>query len=218
MTKPAGEIIKERRKRKGWSQTVLGDMVGMSAATVHRVEHGEKVPTDQEALMIAGMLGIEHEEMLLACQKTRENQSGQIPKTSYKLQWDTAHPASYAGNVWIQIYPSPENRTLPHEFTIRWGVWERKGSITLEGDNTYQYLWHYKHNDGLGLPLYLTLNHPCYVVFGKGEPPDPVNVMEIHFGWRRVEPPPPHQLWQYCEHYVRWLIKSAIKKMRPRNR
>jgi len=204
MNKYVGEIIRETRKRKGLSQTVLGDLVGMSAATIHRIEHGEKIPTDAEITAIAEQLSINSTRLLEAALFTREQQPT-IPPTSYKTVWQTAHPSHYSGPVWIQITPLKENRKLIHQFQIRWNVWERMGEIMLTDDQKTIFLAHYKHNDGLGLPLFLTLSYPCYVVFGKGEPPD--KAMDINFQWVRFEPMPPNQLWLYVTHYIAWFFK-----------
>jgi transcriptional regulator with XRE-family HTH domain len=210
--KLAGELIRERRKRKGWSQTILGDLVGMSAATIHRIEHGEKIPTDQEAAMIAGLLGLEHQELLDACQAARAAHTGHVPRSSFRTQWDTAHPASYAGAVWIQLYPAPETRLQEHQFTLRWGVWERTGSACFAEHQDSLVLRHYKHNDDLGLPLFLTLSHPCYAVFGKGDPPEGVPSVDINAHWRRVEPPEPGQVWRFVRHFAAWYLKRLFKR------
>lgn len=208
MSLSPGELIKERRRRKGWSQTVLGDLVGMSAATIHRIEHGERIPIDQEANLIAETLGIDHAILLEACHNTHPY----LPGSSFKTRWDTAHPASYSGPVWIQVMPRTETALLPHEFKLRWGVWERRGVLNFDTGQTSIYLLHYKHNDGLGLPLFMSLTYPCYVVFGKGEVSEPIT-MDINSGWRRVEPPEPHQLWRYFKHYAGWyLAKLAGRK------
>ncbi len=209
MTKLVGDLIKERRKRKGWSQTVLGDFSGMSAATIHRIEHGEKIPTDQEASIIAGFLGIDHEVMLQACQDAH-NQQPQLPQTAYKTDWQTAHPATYSGKVWIQITPQPGLHNEGHSFTLRWGVWERKGEFTVPVNQDKIFLAHYKHNDGLGLPLFLTLSHPCYVVFGKTDLLD--EAIDINFHWHRVEPPPPDRMWQFIKNYIQWFWKRLTGK------
>jgi len=209
MTKLAGELIRERRKRKGWSQTVLGDFVGMSAATIHRIEHGEKIPTDQEATLIADALGIEANLMSEACQLSREKQPT-IPQSAYKEMWKTAHPATYSGPVWIQISPLAENRTEEHHFTLRWGVWERRGNFILSDGQDKIFLSHYKHNDGLGLPLFLNLSHPCYVVFGKDD--IVADMIDINFHWRRVEPPEPGQMLRFTIHYLKWFGRRILGK------
>lgn len=208
MSKFIGEIIKDYRKRKGLSQTVLGDLVGMSAATIHRIEHGEKIPTDAEATLLAEQLGVSTGTILDACQTTREQQPS-LPQSSFKTNWQIAHPATYSGPVWIQITPYKESRSVTHHFKIRWNVWERTGTLTFDADYESIYLEHYKHNDGLGMPLFLTLSHPCYVVFGRGEPPE--QAIDINFQWIRVEPPPPDQLWRYLVHYVGWFYKRLTQ-------
>jgi len=207
MSKSPGDLIKERRRRKGWSQTVLGDLLGMSAATIHRIEHDEKIPDDHEAILIAETLGIETTVLLDACHSPQPH----LPKSSFKTQWDTAHPASYSGPVWVQVLPQAETRHLAHEFTLRWGVWERKGVLNFNEEQASVYLLHYKHNDGLGLPLFITLNYPSYVVFGKGEVYGE-KTLDINFGWRRTEPPEPNQLWRYLSHYMRWYLRNLLQR------
>lgn len=207
MSKPLGELIKERRRRKGWSQTVFGDFVGMSAATIHRIEHSEKIPTDQETALMAETLGIELTVLLEACHTSQP----QIPKSSFKTQWETAHPASYSGPVWIQVVPHAETRHLIHEFSLRWGIWERKDILSFSEEQASVYLLHYKHNDGLGLPLFMTLSQSCYVVFGKGEVNNEKTI-DINFGWRRIEPPEPNQLWRYTKHYINWYLRKLMQR------
>jgi transcriptional regulator with XRE-family HTH domain len=56
-----GEIIRNRREKKGVSQQILGELVGMSAATISRIEKGKKIPTDGEAEIIAEALKLEIE-------------------------------------------------------------------------------------------------------------------------------------------------------------
>lgn len=212
----AGYIIRERRKRKGWSQTVLGDMVGMSAATIHRIEHGEKIPTDDEASMIAGMLGLNHEQLLESCVADRErisNQSSALPKSAYQVQWDYAHPANYSGYVWIQLVPAPETKHLPHDITLVWGHWQRTFTIRFEEDSLY--LVHYKFNDGEGLPLFLTSSQPCYAVFGKDKPPSEALIMDIASGWQRTEPMPFSQLRTLIGDYLRFYLRQWLRLNRP---
>ena len=208
----AGDIIRERRIRKGWSQTVLAELVGLSAEMIQRIEYGERIPTEGEANMIAGMLGIEHADLLAAFNAARRNPNEAVPQSSYQMKWDTAHPASYAGEVWIQVYPATETRHLQHEFTLEWGVWARTGTIQFAKEQPYIYLAHYKHNDGLGLPLFLTLSQPCYVVFGRGVPSHDGLVIDINRGWRRTEPPPPGQFFRYVWHFGKWYIKYLLRR------
>ena len=201
-----GEIVKEKRKRKGWSQTVLGDFAGMSAATVHRIEYGEKIPTDQEAELLATALGLDVQATIEACENSKTH-NNHPPKSSYKTEWDYAHPASYAGRVWIQLYPQTENRHLPHEYQLRWGAWEHRGTLVFS-DQEHLSLQHYKYNDGAGKPLFLTLSHPCYAVVGRDSAPDqPPH--DITFGWQRVEPYMPGQMARLLWVYIQRLLHRS---------
>lgn len=195
-----GSIIREKRKRKGWSQTVLGDLVGMSAATIHRIEHGERFPTDQELVLFADVLGIDSAQLTqYVTEDCQKHQPAGIPETSYQTQWDYAHPADYAGRVWIQIHPKTKPPTTL-DVHIRWGAWQYHDTHTLENMKSIIF-WHYKFNDGQGLPITITLSHPCYVVFGKDKPPDK-NVIDIIHQWQRVEPMSIFQLLRYLINFI----------------
>lgn len=198
---PFHEVIKEKRRRRGLSQTVLGDLVGMSAATVHRIEYGEKIPTDGEAEMLAGALGLDALALVTACAAARV-QNRQLPRTSYKQEWDYAHPASYAGRVWVQVHPQPNNRSLPHEYTLRWGPWLYRGRLDFAGRKSLS-LSHYKFNDGEGRPLIFSITPACYVVFGKDAAPDQPPIDIVH-GWQRAQPHSPGQALRFAASYL-WM-------------
>lgn len=215
MSNQAGELIREKRKRKGWSQTVLGDFVGMSAATVHRIEHGERMPTDQEVQLLANTLGLDDALLLDTFVKDRHTRQNQLPHSAFKAQWDYAHPAIYTGKVWIQVLPASDHWHEPLRYRLRWGVWEKSGELTFDAADNRLSLVHYKHNDGLGLPLFLELSYPCYVVFGKDEPPDQCQ-QDIHSGWRRVEPVPPGQSLRFAADFIRQSVALFLRKLTGR--
>lgn len=210
MTNQAGEMIREKRKRKGWSQTILGDFVGMSAATIHRIEHGEKFPTDSEVNLIAGMLGLDCNQLQTAFEQDHQNRKQRLPESAYRTEWDYAHPAIYAGKVWIQIYPQPAHKTEQVTYTLRWGPWQKTGTLNFNGAERLSLIY-YKHNDQQGLPQFLSLSAPCYVVFGKDEPPDQ-NPIPIYFGWQRVEPYPPRLIMRFAWDFVRQSLRLIFSR------
>lgn len=206
-----GTVIKEKRKRKGWSQTVLGDLVGMSAATIHRIEHGERLPTDTELELFAETLSLDISQLSqFVTEDSQKSKDNIVPATSYLTQWDYAHPADYAGRVWIQIYPKATSAN-PLDIHIRWGAWQHTGSYLISGSNSLT-LWHYKFNDGLGLPLTVTLSEACYVVFGKDSPPDKP-VIDIIHQWQRIEPMTLFQTIRYLFNFIRVYITWRIQHL-----
>jgi hypothetical protein len=103
----------------------------------------------------------------------------------FKPHWSFCHPASYWGQVWIQVVPRPENRTMVHRYVVGWGDWVCDDVLDLEGLASAT-LVHAKCNDGLSVPLLFDVTPPCYVVFGQGDPPaEPV--YDINDRWTRVD-------------------------------
>lgn len=202
-----GDLIREKRKRKGWSQTVLGDFVGMSTATIHRIEYGEKIPTDAELILFADALSLELQTLSDACEETRKiRPTRKLPDLAYKTDWRFAHPSTYSGPVWIQVKPLPENYDEPHHYSIRWGAWKYEGQLQFN-DHQSLYLLHYKHNDGEGLPIVFQISEPCYVVFGK-ETYSEQTIIDITLGWERIAPYSLVQLWKLTLSHLFLRLKS----------
>ena len=214
-----GDLIRDKRKRKGWSQTVLGDFVGMSAATVHRIEHGQRIPTDQEASMIAGMLNLDAAELIELFNQVRNqppSKGSVVPETSFRIAWEYAHPANYAGRVWIEVYPQPQTRHLPHELTLRWGPYEYRMTLQFADQQEFISLLHFKSNDNEGLPILAQVSHPSYLVFGKEAPPVTPN-FTLYTGWRRVEPYDARQVLRFAGHFLRSLPGMLWAQLRQRS-
>jgi len=211
-----GIVLKEKRKRKGWSQTILGDLVGMSAATIHRIEHGEKIPIDDELKLFADILGLDISELVQFANEDRQAiRNTIVPATSYHSQWEYAHPADYAGRVWIQIYPQTGFTTDTLDINIQWGAWQYQGTHRI-ADHKSVVLSHYKFNDGQGLPLIIHLSQPCYVVFGKDIAPDKP-VIDIINQWQRIQPMGLLQLIRFLISFVSIYIKWHVQHIGNRN-
>lgn len=194
-----GTLIKEKRKRKGWSQTVLGDLIGMSTATIHRIEHGEKIPTDDELNLFADTLALDVDQLLESANLDRTTLKDKfVPATSYQSRWEFAHPADYSGRVWVQIYPQTKSEK-PLGITIRWGAWQYQANHTISAKSLT--LSHYKFNDGEGIPLIVELTEPCYVVFGKDKSPDKP-VIDIINQWQRIKPMTIGQMIGFVTNFV----------------
>ena len=102
----------------------------------------------------------------------------------FKTNWSFSHPASYSGQVWIQVVAQPENRSLAHHCFIHWGPWESNIVLNLGGRESAT-LVHIKRDDGLSVPIIVEISPPCHVVFGEGDPPaGPVD--DINLSYTRV--------------------------------
>lgn len=97
----------------------------------------------------------------------------------YKTEWEHCHPASHTGKVWIQIHP--QERYSEHYYQISWGPWNCEGVLKFTGQPNLT-LWHMKGSDGLSIPIFLKISPPCYILFGKGEPPEPN--LDINRDWK----------------------------------
>lgn len=58
-----GAKIREWRRKQGLTLEVLGDLIGVSKATMHRIEKGKKIPTDKEIENIAEALDLKPERL-----------------------------------------------------------------------------------------------------------------------------------------------------------
>ena len=210
-----GTTIKDKRKRKGWSQTILGDLVGMSAATIHRIEHGERIPIDDELKLFSDTLDLELSKLIdFATEDRLSNKNTIVPATSYQTHWEYAHPAEYAGRVWIQIYPQAKSLSDGIHIQAQWGDWQYQSILDISNHKSIV-LSHYKFNDGQGLPLIFQLSQPCYVVFGKETPPD-IHTIDIINQWHRIHPLSLPQTLRFIINFVvtftTWHIKNIFKR------
>jgi len=101
----------------------------------------------------------------------------------FKTQWTFLHPASYSGQVWVQMEPKLENRDKAHEYTIRWGTWEYSSVLNFKDRKTINLL-HTKRADGSSIPIVFNISPACDVKFGQGKVAG--YSQDINFGWKQV--------------------------------
>jgi hypothetical protein len=103
----------------------------------------------------------------------------------FKQVWDFNHPEEYVGAIWIKMRALPEYSGRRHSFTIKWGPWTRGGSQVLLHDRAIA-LVHSKGNDGLSLPIRMTVDPECNISFGQGNP-GPIYCKDLNPWWTQFE-------------------------------
>jgi hypothetical protein len=86
-----------------------------------------------------------------------------LKDTGYKCRWSFCHPASYSGQVWIQVVPKFKNHARPHHYTVRWGPWEFSSALNVGRLESVRFS-HMKGHDGLSIPIFFDISPPCSVV------------------------------------------------------
>ncbi|HDR4587794.1 TPA: helix-turn-helix transcriptional regulator [Bacillus cytotoxicus] len=62
------QVIKEKRKNKGWTQLILAKQSGVPQPTISQIERGERIsPSYQSIIKIAKALEITIEELEASC-------------------------------------------------------------------------------------------------------------------------------------------------------
>ena len=58
-TKSFGDVIKERRKKLGYTQKYISDVTGISASFISDLENGKSTTEIGKAIYLANLLGID---------------------------------------------------------------------------------------------------------------------------------------------------------------
>lgn len=88
----------------------------------------------------------------------------------YRGRWTFSHEKAYAGEVWVQLIPKPENRQRAHEYKIRWGPCRYRSEWDFNGHRSVTLL-HMKDSPLHSIPLYIDVSPPCHVRVGHGDRP-----------------------------------------------
>lgn len=59
-----GEVVKELRSKKGWTQKILSDITGMAVANISNIESGRSNLGEERAILLAEALGVKPEFIL----------------------------------------------------------------------------------------------------------------------------------------------------------
>ena len=58
-----GKTLRERRQEKGWTQSYVGEQVGITSVSVHDIETGKNRPSYNVLLKLCKLFNIEHGEV-----------------------------------------------------------------------------------------------------------------------------------------------------------
>lgn len=155
-------------------EATTGEMVVLPILAAPEAEVFEQYPLLKDKLCLRWEDGAD--SIIRALQK--------LLGIQFKPHWSFSHPASYSGQVWLQLIAKPENEDITHKYVIRWGRWKYNGTLNFGGLKSLT-LVHTKGNDGLSVPIMLDVHPPCYVLLGQGSPSG--TVQDINHGWVRVE-------------------------------
>jgi transcriptional regulator with XRE-family HTH domain len=53
------DLVRQLRKRRGWSQEYLAAASGVSRPTIQRIERGQVIPSPEIAMSLAAVLGVD---------------------------------------------------------------------------------------------------------------------------------------------------------------
>jgi hypothetical protein len=89
----------------------------------------------------------------------------------YRSQWTYTYPSDYAGVVWVRVAPRPESRggETRHDVRLEWGPWKTGFGIRFNGQDHASFIFGKNNNDAV--PLTVTVDPPCNISFGVGQPP-----------------------------------------------
>lgn len=81
-----GEVVKELRQKKGWSQAVLADLVGMAQTNLSNIESGRSTLGEVRAILLAEALGVKPDFLLFPNGFEREDLKTKINSIRKKLK------------------------------------------------------------------------------------------------------------------------------------
>ena len=88
-----GEVVKELRKKKGWTQAVLAKITDMAVSNLSNIESGRSRLGEDRAILLAEALGVRPEFLLFPNGFEREDLKArrrEIQKRIKKLHGDIA--------------------------------------------------------------------------------------------------------------------------------
>ena len=88
--------IRELRKEKGWSQSDLSDLTGLSARTIHRIENGQVKPSVESAKALAAVFELPFSDFMSSSSKSspKDTRPG---KGSFSAWLGSTLPSSRVG-------------------------------------------------------------------------------------------------------------------------
>ena len=80
-----GEVVKELRLKKGWTQKVLSEIVDIAVSNLSNIEHNRSRLGEDRAILLAEALGVKPEFLLFPNGFEREDLKPRLRKIRKKL-------------------------------------------------------------------------------------------------------------------------------------
>lgn len=81
-----GEVVKELRLKKGWTQTVLSEITGMAVANISNIESCRSNLGDERAILLAEAFGVKPEFILFPNGFEREDLRSKLETIRAKVR------------------------------------------------------------------------------------------------------------------------------------
>lgn len=81
-----GEVVKELRLKKNWTQKVLSEITGMAVANISNIESGRSKLGDERAILLAEALGVKPEFILFPNGFEREDLRSKLEAIRTKVR------------------------------------------------------------------------------------------------------------------------------------
>lgn len=90
-----GEILRERRKERGWLLKDLSDKIGLSSSEIARIETGKRLPSAKSLRTLAEPLGFSELELFkIAGFLSRDASDERLDKLKNKIRKELAELSS----------------------------------------------------------------------------------------------------------------------------
>ena len=86
ITLTPGEVVKELRLKKGWTQATLGEITDIAVSNLSNIEHNRSRLGEDRAILIAEAFGVKPEFILFPNGFEREDLRRRLEKIHKKLE------------------------------------------------------------------------------------------------------------------------------------
>ena len=81
-----GQVVKELRLKKGWTQKILSDITGMAISNISNLEHGRSILGEERAILLAEALEVKPHIILFPNGYERSDLQNKITEIRDKLK------------------------------------------------------------------------------------------------------------------------------------
>lgn len=81
-----GQVVKELRQKKGWTQKILSEITGMAVSNISNIESGRSNLGEERAILLAEALGVKPEFILFPNGFEREDLQSKLSEIRAKVR------------------------------------------------------------------------------------------------------------------------------------